>query len=57
MVKEAFISAPIIQAPNWELPFEVMCDANEYAVGVVFGQRKDNKPYAIYCASLTLDVA
>ena len=42
---------------NWELPFEVMCDASDYAVGAVLGQRKDNKPYAIYYASRTLDEA
>jgi len=46
-LKEALISAPVMQAPNWELHFEVMCDASDYAVGVVLGQRKDNKPYAI----------
>jgi hypothetical protein len=34
-LKEALISAPVIQPPNWHLPFEIMCDANNYAVGVV----------------------
>jgi len=34
-----------------------MCDASDYVVGDVLGQRKDNKPYAIYCASRTLDEA
>ena len=34
-----------------------MCDASDYAVGSVLGQRKDNKPYAIYYASRTLDRA
>ena len=46
-----------MQAPDWELPFEVMCDASDYAVGPVLGQRKDNKPYAICYASRTLDGA
>ena len=48
-----------MQASNWELPFEVVCDdASDYALGVVLGQRKDNiKPYAIYYASWTLDEA
>jgi len=32
-LKEAFIAAPIMHAPDWELPFEVMCDASDYAVG------------------------
>jgi len=46
-----------MQAPEWELPFEVICDANDYAVDTVLGQQKDNKPYAIYYASRTLDEA
>jgi hypothetical protein len=32
-LKEALISAPIIQPPNWKVPFEIMCDASDYAVG------------------------
>jgi hypothetical protein len=51
------ISAPIIQPPNWNLPFEIMCDASDYAVGVVLGQRVDKKLNVIYYASKTLDGA
>ncbi|RVW94379.1 Retrovirus-related Pol polyprotein from transposon opus [Vitis vinifera] len=40
--------APIVRAPNWQLPFEVMCDASDFAIGVVLGQREDGKPYVIY---------
>ncbi|XP_021731029.1 uncharacterized protein LOC110697659 [Chenopodium quinoa] len=36
-IKEALITAPIIQPPDWDLPFEIMCDASDYAVGVVLG--------------------
>jgi len=42
---------------DWRLSFEVMCDASNFVVEVVLGQRKDNKPYAIYHASQTLDEA
>jgi len=51
------IMAPVMQALDWELPFEVMCDASDCVVGTVLGQWKDNKPYAIYYASHTLDGA
>ena len=33
VLKNALISAPIIQPPNWNLPFEIMCDASDFAVG------------------------
>jgi len=54
-LKEALITTSVMEAQDWKLPFEVMCDASDYAVGVVLGQRKDNKSYAIYYASRTLD--
>ena len=34
-----------------------MCDASDYTIGVVLGQRKDNKPYVIHYASKTLNDA
>ena len=54
MVKQELIEAPILQSPNWDLPFEIMCDALDYAVGVVFGQRLDKKPTTICYVSKTL---
>ena len=45
------------KAPNWQLPFEVMCDASDFAIGAVLGQRKYGKPYEIYYASKTLNEA
>ena len=56
-MKEGLISAPILQPLDWTLPFEVMCDASNYAVGAVLGQRRDKQVYAIYYASHTLDEA
>ncbi|KAM2294963.1 hypothetical protein ACFX1S_034816 [Malus domestica] len=50
-------SAPIIVPPDWSLPFELMCDASDYALGAVLGQRKDKRPHAIYYASRTLNDA
>ena len=56
-LKEALISAPIVQPPNWELNFEIMCDASDFAVGAVLGQRKEKQLSVIYYASKTLDEA
>ncbi|RVW77923.1 Retrovirus-related Pol polyprotein from transposon opus [Vitis vinifera] len=56
-LKQFLATAPIVRAPNWKLPFEVMCDANDLAMGVVLGQREDGKPYVIYYASKTLNEA
>jgi len=49
--------APVIQPLDWSLPFEIMCDDNDYAMGAVLGQRKYKKPYVIYYASKTLNSA
>ena len=40
LLKEKLICAPIMCGPNWNLPFEIMCDASDHAVGAVLGQRK-----------------
>ncbi|XP_062103682.1 uncharacterized protein LOC133814781 [Humulus lupulus] len=56
-LKEKLVSAPIIVSPNWELPLELMCDANDYAVGAVLGQRIDKVFRMIYYASRTLNDA
>lgn len=45
--KESLISAPIIQPPDWSLPFEIMCNASDFTVGAVLGQTKDRKHHAI----------
>ena len=56
-LKDLLISALIMEPLDWSLSFELMCDANDYAVGIVLGQRKDKKPYVIYYASKTLSDA
>jgi hypothetical protein len=53
--KKALTTAPIVQQPDWNLPFEIMCDASDFAVGAVLGQRIDNKLNVIHYASKTLD--
>jgi len=54
ILKGALTSAPIIQPPDWSLPFEIMCDASDYAVGAVLGQTKDKMHHAIAYASKTM---
>ncbi|KAL6347320.1 hypothetical protein AAG906_016748 [Vitis piasezkii] len=56
-LKKFLTTTPIVRAPNWQLPFELMCDASDFAIGVVLGQREDGKPYVIYYASKTLNEA
>ena len=56
-IKNKMFEAPIVVAPNWGEPFEIMCDANEYAVGAILGQRRENIFKPIYYASKTLNKA
>ena len=56
-LKASLTLAPIIRPLDWGIPFEVMCDASDYAVGAVLGQRDGNRPYVIYYASRTLNDA
>ena len=56
-LKNMLVSPPIMRSPNWDLPFEIMCDASDYAIGAVLGQREDKKDFVIYYASKTLDSA
>ncbi|WVZ58844.1 hypothetical protein U9M48_009070, partial [Paspalum notatum var. saurae] len=46
-LKRALVTTPTVQPPDWNKPFEIMCDANDFAVGAVLGQTKDKKhlPY------------
>ncbi|KAJ0494617.1 putative nucleotidyltransferase, Ribonuclease H [Helianthus annuus] len=56
-LKEKLVSAPILVSPDWSLPFELMCDASDYAVGAVLGQRVDKHFHPVYYASKTLNDA
>ena len=47
-LKEPLILAPIVVSPDWNLIFELMCDAIDHAIGVVLSERKENKLYIIY---------
>ncbi|XP_070043053.1 uncharacterized protein [Nicotiana tomentosiformis] len=53
-LKKRLVTSPIIVTPDWEQPFELMCDASDYDVGAVLRQRKDKVMHLIYYASRTL---
>lgn len=36
-IKKKLNSTPIITVPNWELPFNIICDASDFTIGVVLG--------------------
>ena len=56
-LKRELTSAPIIRPLDWTKPFELMCDASNYALEAVLGQRIDKLPHIIYYASRTLNDA
>ncbi|XP_015940419.1 uncharacterized protein LOC107465946 [Arachis duranensis] len=56
-LKKKLSFALIISPPDWNLPFELMCDASDFALGAVLGQRKDNLVHVIYYASKVLNDA
>jgi hypothetical protein len=56
-LKEIMTSTPVIRPPSWGEPFEIMCDASDYAVGAVLGQRIKKLPHVIYYVSKILNDA
>lgn len=50
-------TTPIITAPDWSLPFKLMCDANNVAVGAVLGQCINKSFHPVYYASKTMNDA
>nr|GEX11508.1 reverse transcriptase domain-containing protein [Tanacetum cinerariifolium] len=49
--------APILIVPDWDMPFELMCDASDFAISVVMGQRQENHFRPIHYASKTMTEA
>ena len=56
-IKIILVQAPIMAAPEWDQGFEIMCDASDFAMGAVLGQRKEKIFRAIYYASKTFNEA
>ena len=57
VLKDKLVSAPIVLAPDWSFPFELMCDASDFAIGAVLGQKREKIFQVIYYASRTLNGA
>ena len=56
-IKSRLVEAPIMAKPNWTKEFEIMCDASDYAMGAVLGQKTDKMCRTIYYASKTFNEA
>nr|GFA56406.1 reverse transcriptase domain-containing protein [Tanacetum cinerariifolium] len=56
-LKKKLTEAPILIAPNWDLPFEIMCDARDFAIGAVLGQRHEKHFKPIHYVNKTMNDA
>nr|GEV34544.1 reverse transcriptase domain-containing protein [Tanacetum cinerariifolium] len=53
-LKRKLTEAPILVTLDWDLPFELMCDASDFAIGAVLGQHKTKHFQPIHYASKTM---
>ena len=56
-IKSQLVEAPIMAKPDWNREFEIMCDASDYAMGAVLGQKDEKVFKAIYYDSKTFNEA
>nr|GEW58493.1 hypothetical protein [Tanacetum cinerariifolium] len=56
-LKRKLTEAPILIALDWDMPFELMYNASDYAIGAVLGQRQDKHFRPIHYASKTITEA
>nr|GEY02034.1 reverse transcriptase domain-containing protein [Tanacetum cinerariifolium] len=56
-LKKKLTKASILVILDWNLPFELMCDASDFAIGAVLGQRKTKHFQPIHYASKTITEA
>nr|GFA02877.1 reverse transcriptase domain-containing protein [Tanacetum cinerariifolium] len=55
--KKMLTKAPILVVLDWNLPFELMCDSSDFAIGAILGQHKTKHFQPIYYASKTMTKA
>nr|GEU49818.1 reverse transcriptase domain-containing protein [Tanacetum cinerariifolium] len=56
-LKRKLTENPILIAPYWDMPFELTCDASDFAIGAVLGQCQDKHFRPIHNASKTMTEA
>ena len=56
-IKDRLIRVPIMATLDWIKVFEIMCDASDFSMGAVLGQRANKNFRAIYYASKTFNKA
>ena len=56
-ITSRLVTDPIMLTPDWNNDYEIMCDANDYAMGVVLGQKGEKIFKVIYYASKTFNEA
>nr|GEW76368.1 reverse transcriptase domain-containing protein [Tanacetum cinerariifolium] len=56
-LKKKLTESPILVVPDWNLPFELMCDVSDFAIGAVLGQDKTKHFQPIHYASKTMTEA
>ena len=56
-IKARLVIAPVMTTPNWNKKIEIMCDASDFSMGAVLGQRIEKTFKSIYYASKTLNEA
>ena len=54
ILKENMFTTPLLQGPNWSLPFHISTNASDTALGVVLGQKEDQITHVIYFISNNL---
>nr|GEU45554.1 hypothetical protein [Tanacetum cinerariifolium] len=56
-LKRKLTEAPILIAPDWDMPSKLMCDASDFAIGAILGQRQEKHFRPIHYVSKTITEA
>ena len=56
-IKSRLVTTPIMVIPDWNNDFEIMCDASDFAMRAILGQRIEKIFKAIYYANKTFNEA